>query len=73
MKNSKKWNVLIFILFVLMFSMLTWILINKYLYDILWYWKNLEEYYKAYYLAFWWIELSQAKIKNHTYWFEDEI
>lgn len=69
----KKSSILIMVMFVLFISTFISILIIKYIFNILSYSSEFYKYYKAYYLAYWWVEISLVKILNHWFWFEDEI
>lgn len=69
----KRWNILIITLFLLFIISFLWILITKYIRNILYYSWEFEKHYKSYYLAYWWVEIALTKIKNHWYWFEEKL
>lgn len=70
---SKKGSILIMVLFILFLSSFAWLLIVKYVKNIMEYSSEFYKYYKAYYIAYWWIELEITKIKNRWFGFEDNI
>ncbi len=70
---KKKCSILIFVLFMMIVTSLFAILIAIFLKNILNRWTILYKFEKAYYLAYWGIELELTKIKYHSRWFEDKI
>ncbi len=70
---SKKANILIIVLFIMFLSSLSWLLVTKYVKNMINYSSEFLKYYKWYYLANAWIELELTKIKNHWFGFEDRI
>jgi hypothetical protein len=70
---SKKWNVLIIVVFVMLLCSLSALLISNYMKNLITYSSEFNKYYKAYYLANSWIEISLTKIANHDFGFEDKI
>lgn len=70
---SKRWNVLIIVVFVMLLCSLSALLISNYMKNLITYSSEFNKYYKAYYMANSWIEISLTKISNHDFWFEDQI
>lgn len=68
-----KWNILLIVMFILFVTSLVWLLIVKYIQNMIDYSTEFFKYYKAYYISNAWIELSLVKINNHWFWFEDKI
>lgn len=70
---KKKWSILVMVLFILFLSALAWLLVTKYVSNIMNHSSEIYKYYKAYYIAYWWVELELTKYKSRWYWFEDTI
>lgn len=72
-KIKKRWSMMIIILFILFLIAFIWLLITKYVINIVEYSSEYYKYYRAYYLANAWIELSLTKIKHRWFGFEDSV
>jgi len=73
-KNSRiKWNISILVIFVLIASSLIWILTTNYIRDLMQYNDIIHWYYKSYYLAKAWLEISLTQIWQNWIWFENTI
>jgi hypothetical protein len=70
---SKKWNILVIVIFVMLLCSLSALLISNYMKSLITYSSEFNKYYKAYYMANSWIEISLTKISNHDFGFEDTI
>ena len=71
--NFKKANIIITTLFVTLIIGLIWLLVTKYIINLIKISAENHKYYKSYYIAYAWIELELLKLKNHGFWFEDII
>ncbi len=70
---NKKWNIIIVTLFITLIIWLIWLLITKYVFNLVQISSENYKYYKAYYIAYAGIELELWKMKGHGMWFDDEI
>lgn len=70
---NKKWNVIITTLFITLIIWIIWLIVTKYLLNLIQVSSENQKYYKAYYISYGWIELELWKLKNHGMWFSDEI
>lgn len=70
---NKKWNVIVITLFITLIIWLIWLIITKYLSNLIKISSENHKYYKAYYVAYAGIELELWKIKNHGMWFSDTV
>jgi len=70
---NKRWNIIIVTLFITLIIWIMWLIITKYLVNLVEISSENHKYYKAYYSAYAGIELELWKIKNHGMWFEDTI
>ena len=71
--NFKKANVIIITLFMTILVAIIWLITTKYIINLLNISSENKKYYKAYYIAYAWLELELLKDKNHWYGFEDKI
>lgn len=65
-----KWNISILVIFILLASSLIGVLTSSYVRELLSYSDNINKYYKSYYIAKWWIELSLAQTNNRWVGFQ---
>lgn len=70
---NKRWNVIIITLFITLIIWIMWLVITKYLVNLIKISSENHKYYKAYYSAYAGIELELWKIKNHGMWFSDTV
>lgn len=70
---NKKWNVIIVTLFITLIVWVIWLIITKYMINLLQISSENYKYYKSYYIAYAWIELALWKNKNHGMWFNDVV
>ena len=70
---NKKWNIIIVTLFITLIIWLIWLLITKYVFNLVQISSENYKYYKAYYIAYAGIELELWKMKGHGMWFDDKI
>ena len=70
---NKRWNIVIVTLFITLIIWIMWLIITKYLVNLVEISSENYKYYKAYYSAYAGIELELWKIKNHGMWFEDTV
>lgn len=70
---KKKASILIIVLYIMFLSALWSILVTKYINNMLTYSWELAKYYKAYYHAYWGVEIELTKASNHGFWFDDRI
>jgi hypothetical protein len=71
--NFKKANIVIITLFITILVAIIWLITTKYVLNLLKISSENHKYYKAYYIAYGWLELELMKEKNHWYGFEDTI
>jgi len=71
--NFKKANIVIITLFIIILTAIIGLITTKYVLNLLKVSSENFKYYKAYYIAYGWLELELLKTKNHWYWFEDKI
>ena len=69
----KKANVIVVTLFITLIIWLIWLLVTKYIYNLVQISSENYKYYKAYYIWYAGVELDLLKMKNHWMWFEDYI
>ncbi len=70
---NKRWNIIIVTLFITLIIWLIWLLITKYVFNLVQISSENYKYYKAYYIADAGIELELWKMKGHGMWFDDNI
>ncbi len=73
MTLNKRWNIIIVTLFITLIIWLIWLLITKYVFNLIQISSENYKYYKAYYIADAGIELELWKMKGHGMWFDDII
>ncbi len=69
----QKANIIIITLFITLIIWLMWLLVTKYIYQLVNISAENLKYYKAYYIWYAWVELELFKLKHHWLWFEDSI
>lgn len=69
-KNS---SILIIVLFVLMITSIFGVMITRHVWSMIEHTSKFHDYYNAYYLAYWWLQLQLLKVDNRWFGFEDEI
>jgi len=70
---NKKGNIIVVTLFITLIIWLIWLLITKYVFNLVQISSENYKYYKAYYIADAGVELELWKMKNHWIWFQDFI
>ena len=71
--NLKRANIIVVTLFITLVVGLIWLLVTKYIYNLVKVSAENYKYYKAYYVWYAGVELELLKLKNHGLGFEDKI
>lgn len=71
--KKKSGHILIIVIFILFLVSFMWLLITKYVKNILLFSTEMHKYFKSYYEAYAGIELTLTQIKNHPFGFEQTI
>lgn len=69
----KQANIMLMVLFIMFVSSLLWLTMAQYVQHMIQISWVFQDYYKAYYYAYGWLELWLAQAKFHTYKFEDGV
>ena len=70
---NKRWNIIIVTLFITLIVWIIWLVITKYLLNLVEISSENHKYYRSYYSSYAGIELELWKLKNHGMWFSDKI
>jgi len=71
--KKKSGNILVIVIFILFLVSFMWLLITKYVKNILLFSTEMHKYFKSYYEAYAGIELSLTEVKNHPFGYEQTI
>lgn len=71
--NKKKWNISIIVIFILALISLMSLLSASYIREIISSSWQLQDYYRAHYLAKAWVETNLIAVNEHGIWFETQI
>ena len=71
--KKKSWHILVIVIFILFLVSFMWLLVTKYVKNVLLFSSKLHKYFKAYYIWYWGIEIALTQVKNHPFGFEETI